>query len=80
MGVPVTTTPELSVGQALRLVSNANYRGQGSIVSGRTYDVSLDGRRFLMLKAAPGSDDVAPASIVVVQNWHEELKRLVPVP
>ena len=37
------------------------------------YDVSLDGQRFLMIKAAEG-----PTQINVVLNWFEELKRLVP--
>ncbi len=46
----------------------------------RTYDVSPDGKRFLMLKNAdaPAQTSVAPR-IVIVQNWHEELRRLVPV-
>jgi eukaryotic-like serine/threonine-protein kinase len=45
---------------------------------GRTYDVSPDGQRFLMIKA-PGIDaGVTPAAIIVVQHWGEELKRLVP--
>ena len=47
--------------------------------TGRTYDVSPDGQRFLMIKVGDGSDQTAtPPSIVVVQNWFEELKRLVP--
>ena len=47
--------------------------------SGRTYDVSPDGQRFLMIKVGDGPDQTAaPPSIVVVQNWFEELKRLVP--
>lgn len=42
----------------------------------RTYDVSGDGERFLMIKGEP-----SPAQgLVVVQNWFEELKRLVPRP
>jgi serine/threonine-protein kinase len=47
--------------------------------TGRTYDVSRNGDRFLMLKAggAPINGD-SPADMVVVQNWLEELKRLVP--
>ncbi len=44
------------------------------------YDVSLDGRRFLMVQPDGSTDSTAPASIIVVQNWHEELKRLVPTP
>jgi eukaryotic-like serine/threonine-protein kinase len=41
----------------------------------RTYDVSTDGKRFLMVKQP--ANQAAP-QIVVVQNWIEELKRLVP--
>jgi hypothetical protein len=46
--------------------------------AGRTYDISRDGQRFLMIKVGDGSDQAAtPPSIGVVQNWQEELKRLV---
>jgi len=41
------------------------------------YDVSHDGQRFLMVKAA-GAGETAPAQINVVFNWFEELKRVVP--
>ena len=42
-------------------------------------DVSSDGRRFLMIKPTAGSGQTpALQSLVVVQNWFEELKRLVP--
>src|SRR5207247_7521723 len=41
---------------------------------GRTYDISPDGQRFLMIKQGGGSDQTAgPASLGVVQNWGEEL-------
>jgi hypothetical protein len=42
-------------------------------VSMPNYDVSPDGKRFLMLKAA--DEDQGVRQIVVVQNWFEELKR-----
>jgi hypothetical protein len=46
---------------------------------GRTYDVSPDGQRFLMIKEGGGSGQTAaPASLIVVQHWVEELKRLAP--
>jgi hypothetical protein len=48
----------------------------GAPGSGRNYDVSLDGQRFLMVKE-PANQAAAP-QIVVVQNWFEELKRLAP--
>jgi serine/threonine-protein kinase len=45
---------------------------------GRTYDISPDGQRFLMIKDRPGS--TAPsAGLILVQHWVEELKRLVPM-
>ena len=44
---------------------------------GRSYDISPDAQRFLMIKEG-GVDGTAPASIIVVQHWVEELKRLVP--
>ena len=52
----------------------------GAIGQGRTYDVSLDGRRFLMVKDSSigSSSDVPSTRFVVVENWTEELKRLVP--
>jgi eukaryotic-like serine/threonine-protein kinase len=40
----------------------------------RQYDVTSDSRRFLMIKRQGPS---APRSVVIVQNWAEELKRLV---
>jgi serine/threonine-protein kinase len=39
------------------------------------YDVSPDGQRFLMLRP---EDSQSAASIVMVQDWMDELKRLVP--
>ena len=43
-----------------------------------SYDVAPDGR-FLMIQAEGGdSTPGASASIVVVENWTEELKRRVP--
>jgi len=44
----------------------------------RTFDISPDGQRFLMIKIVNRDDK--PRDIVVVQNWFTELKRLVPVP
>ena len=44
----------------------------------RVFDVAADGR-LLMLKAASGDADGTPISLIVVQNWTEELKRRVPI-
>ena len=44
---------------------------------GRAFDIAPDGRRFLMIREG-GGNEAAPQNLVVVQNWLEELKRLVP--
>jgi Tol biopolymer transport system component len=46
-----------------------------SPVVGRTYDASANGQRFVMIKP---TDEAAHPSVIVVQNWDQELKRLVP--
>jgi serine/threonine-protein kinase len=45
---------------------------------GRSYDISPDGQRFLMIKEGGIDGTATPTSIIVVQHWVEELKRLVP--
>jgi serine/threonine-protein kinase len=45
----------------------------------RSYDVDPSGHRFLALKPRPVAlSNAKPAQLHVVQNWFEELKRLVP--
>ena len=47
--------------------------------AGRSYDVAPDGQRFLMIKAGDPSDESSSApELIIVENWFEELKRLVP--
>jgi len=50
--------------------------------TGRTYDVSPDGRRFLMIKEEGGAGLAAapPVAITVVLDWVEELKARLPAP
>lgn len=52
------------------------YAGPGL---GRTYDIAPDGQRFLTIKEGVGNEASGGPRIVVVQNWREELKRLVAV-
>jgi eukaryotic-like serine/threonine-protein kinase len=63
------TTPTLVVKEGY--FTNLNWWG-------RSYDVSPDGQRFLMIKEGGIDGTAAPPSIIVVQHWVEELKRLVP--
>jgi Tol biopolymer transport system component len=53
---------------------------QGGFGTGGVYDVSADGR-FLTIQptARTDNDPIPSGSIVVVQNWDQELKGLVPV-
>ena len=47
----------------------------------RTYDISEDGQRFLLIKPDTSSqrDAAASGGLVVVLNWVEDLKRLAPL-
>ena len=77
MSVSVTPGEQWTAGVPTPLLERPPYytRFGGS----QSYDVSPDGSRFLMIRNADGANPAAsPPSIVVVQQWTEELKRLVP--
>jgi len=48
-----------------------------SPAAGRTFDVSLDGQRFLMIKDATETSRRSTANMVVVLNWLEDLRQRV---
>ena len=76
MAVPVQTEPSFTPATPEVLFEDDYLLGTGG---GRTYDVAQDGQRFLMVKEGGGAEDTsALASLTVVQNWFEELRRLVP--
>ena len=59
---------------SVRLFSRPYYLGLG-----RTWDISSDGERFLMVKSTAATDEAtAGGQIAVVQHWFDELQRLVP--
>ena len=73
--VQVETTPSPRFGNPTKLFDGRYFNGG----NGRTYDVSPNGKRFLMIKDSRLGDQVTtPASMVVVLNWPEELKARVP--
>ncbi|HMF29668.1 MAG TPA: hypothetical protein VKE42_12890, partial [Candidatus Cybelea sp.] len=41
------------------------------------YDVTRDGKTFLMVR--PAAEELAPPEISVVENWFTELRRLAPI-
>jgi serine/threonine-protein kinase len=65
-----------NAGTPMKLLERGYYTPSGYV--GRTYDVSPDGQRFLMIKAPETDAGAAPPALIVVQHWDEELKRLVP--
>lgn len=73
--VSVHTAPTFSADTPTKLFDSRYY----SAPTSRSYDVSPDGQRFLMIKdTASGDQSSALPSMVVVVNWVEELKRLAP--
>jgi serine/threonine-protein kinase len=78
MRVGVERGSTWAAGTPTKLLNEGYITASGGNV-GRTYDISPDGQRFLMIKAGGGSGQAGAPQIVIVQNWLEELKRLVPV-
>jgi len=72
MGVPVRTTPAFSAGTPVKVVDAKFYSG-GPV---RTFDVSRDGQKFLMIKAPIGGRPTTSTqpNMVLIVNWLEELK------
>jgi hypothetical protein len=74
--VDVQPGTKLVAGRPQPLFEFAMHPIQGSE---RPYDIDRDGR-FLIIRRDQTEAGVAPASsLILVQNWFEELKRLVPV-
>jgi hypothetical protein len=71
MAASVEAGPAFASGTPVRLFRGPYFFGGANSI-GRTYDVSADGRRFLIIKPDPA----ASTAIAVVQHWFEELNRL----
>jgi serine/threonine protein kinase len=71
MAVTIETEPEVRV-------TSSEVLFEGRYLTGdlRNYDISEDGQRFLMIKES--KNQPAATQLIVVLNWFEELKRLVP--
>ena len=73
MAVTVTTTGTSFIAGRPHLL----FRGRYVSTDLPSYDVTRDGKRFLMVR--PSDDEVRTAEISVAENWLTELKRLVPI-
>ena len=74
MSVKVATAPAFQAGTPEPMFENTDLRTNW----GRNYDVAPDGRRFLLTLNKEAPTNLAPAQMIFVQHWFEELKRLVP--
>ena len=75
MAVTIATQPAFVAGLP-RLLFEGAFEPSGTGTSG--YDVSLDGRRFLMIQATAPEPPATQVKIVI--NWFEELTQRMPVP
>lgn len=76
MAVDIETREGFRAGTPKVLFEGAYRSTPAPFQPGFGYDVSPDGRRFLMIK--PTSETNAPEQLQVVENWFEELKQRVP--
>ena len=73
MSVEVTTTQTFQAGAPRQVLVGPFYSGLAS----RTYDVTRDGQRFLVIKSA--GNGIATGRLIMVENWFGELRRVAPV-
>ena len=71
--VQVNVDPTFAAGEQEVLFSMADYVAN---VGHQMYDVSLDDQRFVMLRRGGGGSTTT--ELIMVENWAEELNRLVP--
>ncbi len=78
MVVPVQTSPgrsDFAYGAPRQLLDSTKWRSSNT---GRGYDVSPDGRRFLVVMSIDATA-TTNQNITVITNWFEELRAKVPV-
>ena len=78
MVAPITSDPSFDAGTP-EVVFEGRYNFV-DFVPGRIFDLSPDGTRFLVKKplGTETNNTTIPLDLVLVQNWTEELTRLVP--
>jgi Tol biopolymer transport system component/predicted Ser/Thr protein kinase len=74
MRVPVETEPTFRKGRP-EVLFEGRYAVNEIVPGLRFYDVSPDGQGFVMVQRGEPQEE---AQLVLVQNWFEELKRIVP--
>jgi serine/threonine-protein kinase len=74
VAVPVQPGSAFSYGKPQPLFDASGYLNLGY----RSFDISADGKRFLMVKDAARGNTAARPSIVVVSHWFDEVNRRIP--
>jgi eukaryotic-like serine/threonine-protein kinase len=77
MAVAVEADAEFSFDAAVQLFDEPSFYRDPS-VSSHTYDLARDGRFLMIQRSASATATAGSSSIVVVENWLEELKQRVP--
>jgi hypothetical protein len=77
MVVSISSEPPFTPGKP-ELLFEGTYLSTGGLGPTTAYDVTADGKRFVMLQPEEGAASPAPRQINVVLNWFDELERLVP--
>jgi serine/threonine-protein kinase len=74
-GVAVSTNPTLHADRPRKVLQSRYFGGRSaSGISGRTFDVTPDGQRFLMINEAPARQSTRAPNLVVVLNLAEDLR------
>ena len=74
MVVRVQTEPSFAPGNPEVVLEGHNFAIQSE--PGCAFDISPDGERFLVVQELVGE---TTTELILVQNWFQELKRLVPI-
>jgi serine/threonine-protein kinase len=82
VAIPAATGATFSAGTPVRILSKKYYAGASLLgLDLRSYDVSPDGHRFLMIKEPEsGPTTIQSVDMIFVLNWAEELKSRLPIP
>ena len=75
LSVSVSTRPTLGLQSPVLLFEGDHWWQESSSTGSQFYDVAPDGNRFVMENF---DQQLAPTEVHFVQNWFEELERLVP--
>ena len=75
LAVPIQPGPPLTAGGAQNIFEGEFLPPQTGF---RPYDIGPDGRFVIIRSGGDGARDASAPTVIVVQHWAEELKRLVP--